>query len=162
MRSIRIPYRPIVRYLLGSCAIALVHGLGRQPAAAQAEAVTLAPGFVPNPTIFKGTGGGDRPAADVVETRRTSTGLCLGYISTDPHEEVIFESKFTRLEIRVESDLDTTLIVSGPDGIWCNDDSGDQNPAIIGQWLPGKYQIWIGAYQAEEEPEYELLFNDNP
>jgi hypothetical protein len=161
MRSTRIVYRPLVRYSLGSLAIALVTSWGWSPAVAQLYGVTLAAGFQPNPMVLKGTGGGDRPAADVVGTERTGTGPCLGYISTHPHEEMLFESHFTNLEMRVESDLDTTLIISGPDGVWCNDDHGGPNPAIVGQWAPGNYRIWIGAYRAKEVPEYELLISDN-
>lgn len=161
MNTPRIPYRPLISYLLGSCAVVLASSWGWQSVAAQLEFVTLAAGFTPNPTVLAGTGGGDRPAAEVVNTERTPTGPCLGYISTHPHEEVKFENHFTNLEIRVESDLDTTLVISGPDGIWCNDDSGGPDPAIVGQWVAGKYRIWIGAYRAGDVPEYELLISDN-
>ena len=64
--------------------------------------------------------------------------------------------------MRGEAELDTTLIVAGPDGVWCNDDSGSQNPAIAGEWLAGSYRIWVGNYQAGEVPRYELSITDNP
>lgn len=161
MRSTRILYRPIASCLIGGLSIALANGFQRQPVSAQLHFVTLAAGFTPNPTVLEGTGGGDRPAQEVVNTRRTATGPCLGYISTTPHEELTFASAFTNLELRVESDLDTTLIVSGPDGVWCNDDNGGKDPAIVGQWLPGQYRVWIGAYRAEEQPNYEFFITDN-
>lgn len=161
MRSPRIPYHAIAGCLMGSLSIALVDGLGwRRPVSAQLNFVTLAAGFSPNPIVLEGTGGGDRPAEEVVNTRRTSTGPCLGYITTNPHEEVTLQSQFTNLEMRVESERDTTLIISGPDGVWCNDDSGSKNPAIVGQWLPGNYQIWVGAYRLEEVPDYQLYITD--
>ena len=124
------------------------------------DALTLAQGFIPNPTILEGTGGGNRSAQEVVNTEHTTTGPCLGFISVTPHEEVTLEDRFSNLEMLVQSDLDTTLVVSGPGGIWCNDDSQGQNPAIAGEWLPGLYQVWIGAYSASEAPVYELRISD--
>ncbi len=135
-------------------------GEGWQSQAAIAQSLTLGANFRPNPTTVAGTGGGDRPAADVVETANSPTGPCLGYISTTPHEEVVLETNFSNLEMRVESDLDTTLVISGPGGVWCNDDSGSKNPAIAGAWLPGTYRIWVGAYRAEQVPDYRLLIQD--
>ena len=139
-------------------------GLGEdwQGRAAIAQSLTLDADFMPNPSTTEGTGGGDRFAADVVNTANSPTGPCLGYISTAPHEEVVLEANFSDLEMRVESDLDTTLVISGPGGIWCNDDSGSKNPAIAGAWLPGTYQIWVGAYRADQTPDYTLLIQDRP
>jgi hypothetical protein len=148
-----------LRAMLGA-AIAL-GTFGTVPAWAQApHALTLDQGFTPNPTVLQGTGGGDHPAADVVGVRNTPTGLCLGYIDRAPHERLTLESRFDHLELRVESRLDTTLIVSGPGGVWCNDDSDGHNPAISGEWLPGDYRIWVGAYRADEEPSYRLYIED--
>ena len=157
MNPIRIGDRLAFIGLLGSLLLGLTSALPWQAAVAQLTSIRLAAGFSPNPTVLEGTGGGDRPAADVVNTRNTSTGPCLGYISPTPHKTVILDSNFANLEMRVESELDTTLIVSGPDGVWCNDDSGSQNPAIAGAWLPGEYQVWVGAYRAEQTPDYELF-----
>ncbi|NER80253.1 MAG: hypothetical protein F6K42_11865, partial [Leptolyngbya sp. SIO1D8] len=121
----------------------------------------LTSGFTPDPTILEGTGGGVHRAADVVKTDRTPTGPCLGYISLTPHEEVTLENKFSHLEMWVESEFDTTLIIEGPGGVWCNDDSqGTHNPAITGEWLPGLYRVWIGAYQANDIPTYQLYISD--
>lgn len=146
--------------LLGTLLFGLGEGLRWESAAAQTPFVRLAAGFAPNPTTLEGTGGGDRPASEVVNTSNTPTGPCLGYISETPHEEVILDSNFSNLEMRVESDLDTTLIISGPDGIFCNDDYGGKDPAIAGAWVPGIYQVWVGAYRAEQVPDYVLLISD--
>jgi hypothetical protein len=131
-----------------------------QPVSAQLTFITLAAGFTPNPTVLAGNGGGDRPAREVVNTQRTPTGPCLGYVSTQPHEEVTLRDRFSNLEMRVESNLDTTLIIKGPGGVWCNDDSQGKNPAITGEWLPGDYQVWVGAYRAQDAPVYELVIRD--
>lgn len=127
---------------------------------AQPDGITLATGFLPDPLILAGTGGGQFTAETIVNTRQTPTGLCLGHISSDPHEEMMLANYFSNLEVSVNSKRDTTLIIEGPGGIWCNDDTYAHNPAIVGEWLPGNYRIWIGAYQLEEIPRYELLIHD--
>ena len=149
-------------WLRGIVGTAIAIGtIGTVPAWAQVpHALDLDPGFTPNPMVLRGTGGGDHPAADVVGVRNTPTGLCLGYIDRAPHERLTLEARFDNLELRVESRLDTTLIVSGPGGVWCNDDSDGHNPAISGEWLPGDYRIWIGSYRAEDEPSYRLYLED--
>ncbi|MEM6521333.1 MAG: hypothetical protein AAF892_05025 [Cyanobacteria bacterium P01_D01_bin.71] len=160
MNILRISGHLAAAGLLGSLLFGLGEGLGRRSAAAQTPFVRLAVGFTPNPAVLEGTGGGDRPAAEVVKTANSPTGLCLGYISEVPHEEVTLDSNFSNLEMRVESDLDTTLIISGPGGVWCNDDSSGKNPAIAGAWVPGIYQVWVGAYRAEQVPDYVLYISD--
>jgi len=37
--------------------------------------------------------------------------------------------------------------VRGPGGSWCNDDYEGKNPGIVGQWLSGTYDIWVGSPQ---------------
>lgn len=157
MNPIRISDRLAFIGISGAVLLGLASGLPWQAAVAQLASIRLATGFTPNPTVLAGTGGGDRPAAAVVNTRTTPTGPCLGYISTTPHETVLLDSNFANLEMRVESEVDTTLIITGPGGVWCNDDSGSPNPAIAGAWLPGEYRVWVGAYRADQTPDYDLF-----
>ncbi len=160
MKPTRISYRLALIGVLGGTLLGLMEGLSGRLAAAQINVLTLAAGFSPNPTELEGTGGGDRLAADVVNTANSPTGSCLGYVSEVPHEEVVLETNFSNLEMRIESDLDTTLVISGPGGVWCNDDNGSKNPAIAGAWLPGRYRVWVGAYRAEQIPDYILYIQD--
>ncbi|MEL6384275.1 MAG: hypothetical protein AAFQ89_17825 [Cyanobacteria bacterium J06626_18] len=132
----------------------------RRDRSVEIYAVTLTTGFTPDPTVLEGRGGGDQPAKDVVNIQHTGTGACLGFITLTPHEEITLKDNFSNLEMLVESEIDTTLIVSGPGGVWCNDDSQGQNPAISGEWLPGLYQVWIGAYSRREAPSYRLYISD--
>ena len=162
MKATRISYQLALMSVLSGALLGLSEGLSSRLAVAQTNALTLAAGFSPNPTTLEGIGGGDRLAADVVNTANSPTGPCLGYISTTPHEEIVLESNFSNLEMRIESELDTTLVISGPGGVWCNDDSGSKNPAIAGAWLPGKYQVWVGAYRAEQVPDYTLYIQEQP
>lgn len=130
------------------------------PAIAQAARISLGSGFTPNPTVVQGTGGGTLRAAEVVGVRRTPTGPCLGYVRRSPHQRLTLTNDFSDLELHVTSDTDTTLIVEGPGGIWCNDDSDGHNPVIRGEWLPGDYSIWVGAYRPQARPSYELSIRD--
>ena len=136
------------------------HVQGMDILLADANALSLETGFTPNPMVLRGTGGGDRQAAEVVNTQHTSTGPCLGFISSNPHEEITLENSFANLEMSVESASDTTLVISGPGGVWCNDDSHGRNPAITGEWLPGSYRVWVGSYTSSDEPTYELSISD--
>ncbi|MDB9523974.1 hypothetical protein PN480_18785, partial [Dolichospermum circinale CS-1225] len=51
---------------------------------------------------------------------------------------------------------DTTMIIKGPGGTWCNDDFDGNNPGVVGEWLPGTYQIWIGSYKENDSLPYTL------
>jgi hypothetical protein len=61
MRSTRIVYRPLVRYSLGSLAIALVTSWGWSPAVAQLYGVTLGGRLSAQPNGVKGYGGRRSP-----------------------------------------------------------------------------------------------------
>ncbi len=140
--------------------LALLGTAGAPAAIAQSAALTLATGFSPNPTVLQGRGGGDRAAAEVVKVRQTPTGPCLGYISPNPHQTITLSNRFSNLEMRVTAEADTTLVIEGPGGVWCNDDSNGQNPQIAGEWLPGNYRVWIGSYRPGDVPDYSLSIRD--
>lgn len=159
----RIQRRTAIGCCLGGLVVVVTSQAATSPIrvrAADPNPVVLAAGFTPDPTVVAGVGGGDWSAAQVIERRQTATGLCLGYISLEPHEEVTLTDYFSNLEMRVESPLDTTLIIQGPGGVWCNDDSQGKDPMIAGEWLPGSYRVWIGAYRWADVPEYRLLIHD--
>jgi hypothetical protein len=130
-----------------------------QPAASPPE-ILLNRGFAPNPMQITGNSGGEIPVTRVVVQKRTPTGLCLGYISPQPNHILTLETFFNYLAITVDSLQDTTLIVQGPGGIWCNDDTQGHNPAIAGQWQPGSYHIWVGSYAMTQADDYTLLIRD--
>lgn len=60
----------------------------------------------------------------------------------------------------MQSPKDTTIIVRGPGGIWCNDDFKGKNPGIAGQWLPGTYSIWVGSYDQTKYHPYVLRITE--
>lgn len=112
------------------------------------ENITLDGQIHPNPMMIDGISEGSLEAIEVVNTTETSTGLCSGMVEPQPDHILVLNSFFEFLKIEVESSIDTTIVVQGPGGVWCNDDYNDDDPALEGQWQPGKYKIWVGSYEA--------------
>lgn len=118
------------------------------------ENLTLSPGFSPDPSTVRGISGGEMSASDVATRTQTATGACTGFVDEQPDHTIVLSSVFNFLNLQVESPEDTTLIVRGPGGTWCNDDYTGKNPGIAGQWLSGTYQIWVGSYRQNEYSPY--------
>jgi hypothetical protein len=51
------------------------------------------------------------------------------------------EKDFGQLSLKVAGDRELSLLVKGPDGIYCR--SG-KNPQLSGAWVSGRYEIWVG------------------
>jgi hypothetical protein len=130
-------------------------------APAQAQP-TINPGFSPNPLVLRGTGGGSTPAQNVAGTAITATGECTGYVEGNPDQTIVLRSFFKSLRLKVQSPEDTSLVIKGPGGVWCNDDDDDKNPGVTGQWLAGTYRIWVGSYAKDRRPPYTLRLRENP
>ena len=111
------------------------------------ENVTLRPDFTPDPTTLRGISGGSIAASKAAGRTDTVTGACNGFVDQPPDHTIVLSDYFKYLSLQVQSPDDTTLIVRGPGGTWCNDDYSGKNPGIAGQWLSGTYQIWVGSYQ---------------
>lgn len=112
--------------------------------------ITLDGQINPNPMLIGGMSGGTIQASEVVNTKETSTGLCEGLVNQQPNHLLVLKTFFEFLKIEVASSTDTTILVQGPGGVWCNDDYNNENPALEGQWQAGQYKIWVGSY--EETP----------
>ena len=111
---------------------------------------------ISTPITFKGVSGGSLTATEITKTENTATGYCDGFVTRSPNHILKLESFFDFLKVEVRSSADTTILIKGPGGIWCNDDSENTNPAIEGQWQPGVYQVWIGSYQADSNKNYRI------
>lgn len=122
--------------------------------------VTIGQKFTPNPYTVRGMSGGSVPAREVAGKRETPTGTCTGYFDEEPDHTIELTSKFDYLKLEVESPEDTTLIVRGPGGSWCNDDFDGKNPGMIGEWLPGIYDVWIGSYKKDRYFPYSLRITE--
>ena len=106
--------------------------------------VDLQSGFDPDPSSNELVAGGN----DQV----TLTG-CNGYIlAAAPDLRVNYESGELPVSFYVTSEVDTTLVISLPDGEWaCDDDTHERNPAVTLQSpQSGQYDIWVGTYNQGE------------
>jgi hypothetical protein len=116
------------------------------PGATIFEDVTLSPSFAPDPTTVRGISGGATAASELAGRTETATGPCNGFVDEAPDHTIVLTEFFNYLSLQVQSPEDTTLIVRGPGGTWCNDDFSGSNPGITGQWLSGTYEVWVGSY----------------
>jgi len=118
--------------------------------------VTIERNFSPDPLIVRGMSGGSIRGKEIAGRSETPTGPCIGYFDEQPDHTLELTTKFTYLKLLVDSPEDTTLIITGPGGTWCNDDFEGKNPGIVGEWLPGTYSIWIGSYKKDRYFPYTL------
>lgn len=125
------------------------------PALAQ-NIVTIDRGIAAKPVVLSGNTGGNLQALSISQVENTATGYCDGYISPQPNHLLELESLFNFLRLEIESSTDTTVLIKGSEGVWCNDDSGSANPMIEGQWQKGLYKVWVGSYQPDTRNSYQI------
>ncbi len=124
------------------------------------ENVTLYPEFSPDPVMIRGLSGGPASAQDTAGREETPTGSCMGFVDEKPDHTLVLNGFFNYLSLQVSSNEDTVLVIRGPGGSWCNDDYVDMNPGISGQWLSGKYDIWVGSYKSNAYHPYVIKITD--
>lgn len=126
------------------------------PPSGATAALSLTPGFLPDPITARGTAGGSL-AASTLDPR------CRGHIPMTPQHTVTLQSDFRNLRAIVHSAQDTTLVVRGPNGVYqCEDDSEGFNPIVTSSYAPGVYQIWVGTYSANGAAPYVIGFSELP
>ncbi|MDX2097947.1 MAG: hypothetical protein SFW36_09235 [Leptolyngbyaceae cyanobacterium bins.59] len=141
----KIPLRMLV-IALGGCVIGSLVQAQQPPSVSESVTVTIGSRFSPDPVELRGLSGGTVPASEVAERRETTNGLCEGFVNEKPNHTLVLTDFFDYLSLQIQSPEDTTLIIRGPGGSWCNDDYKGKNPGIAGQWLAGTYQVWIGSH----------------
>ena len=128
----------------------------------QPTSIKLSPQFSPNPMALKGTGGGSTPVSELIGQSSSPTGPCTGFANATPDHTLMLGGFFKSLSIAIDSPQDTALVIRGPGGIWCNDDFQGKNPGVTGQWLAGKYEIWVSSYSKNRNVPYVLRLTGNP
>ena len=118
------------------------------------ENITIGPGFQPDPRTIRGISGGSEKASNIAGRSQTANGPCVGFVTKNPSHTIVLTARFDYLRLQVQSPDDTTLVITGPGGTWCNDDYDQKNAGIAGQWLPGTYNVWVGSYQKEKYTPY--------
>ncbi|TAE54074.1 MAG: hypothetical protein EAZ76_16235 [Nostocales cyanobacterium] len=122
--------------------------------------ITIDNKFKPDPLVIRGMSGSSVPASQVNGGNKTQTGTCSGFVDKDPNHNLKLLNKFDYLKIQVESPADTTIMIKGPGGTWCNDDLDGKNPGIVGEWLKGSYKIWVGSYEKGKSLPYTLKITE--
>ena len=110
------------------------------------ESVRLNSNDIPEPLIVRGISGGSVSAKKIAGKSETSNGACAGFVDARPDHTLVLETFFDYLSLEIQSPQDTTIVVRGPGGSWCNDDAQGKNPGLAGEWLAGTYRIWVGSY----------------
>ncbi|MFC4728407.1 hypothetical protein [Coralloluteibacterium thermophilus] len=107
------------------------------PALADYENFTIGAGFTPDPMTGSGQTGGNSDAARF-------GSRCTGRIDTSP-DHTIRVTSTVDVRIRTESTTDSTLVVVGPAGVFCDDDgAGALDAQVDARLTPGDYQVYVG------------------
>lgn len=111
------------------------------PTPTAASAITLAPGFAPDPTLVVGNAGGPVQAS-------TMGAMCRGTIGNAPNVTLTTTAMIANLRVVVNAPQDTTLVVRLANGqVLCDDDGGGYpNPMVSGIFPAGQHQIYVGTY----------------
>jgi hypothetical protein len=143
------------------CTTAVIHPIAdAQEAPPIFGDITINHKFSPDPLTVRGMSGGSVPASTVGGRSKTPTGTCTGFVDETADHTLKLTSKFNYLKLQVESPADTTIMIKGPGGTWCNDDFDGKNPGIVGEWLKGTYQIWVGSYEKGKYLPYTLKITE--
>jgi hypothetical protein len=136
--------------------LTLTENLGGLPGAQEQSGpriFSLGAGFLPDPAIGWGITGGDMDAARF-------GAECTGKVHVEP-DHILTITSTVNLHMYVDSDVDSTLVVMGPQGAWCDDDSnGNLDAAIRQRFREGVYQIYVG-HLGENAGRYMLTLTED-
>ncbi len=120
----------------------------------QYGAVQLRSGFMPDPHVLEGMGGGPVSLSSV-------DGSCRGYAQQAPSHVLVAQTGFRYLAVLVNAGFDTTLMVQTPDGrVYCNDDGDGLQARVELSTGPGAIRIWVGAYSSSGGGPYRIGFTE--
>ena len=125
----------------GLAAAVFLACLGGSVSARASDRFVLGAGFTPDPQTGHGQTGGSTQASRFGPQ-------CAGMIHDTPDHTLKVTSALD-LRFSVDSTTDSTLVVVGPAGVFCDDDGGDQLDARIEARLtPGDYAVYVGHIDA--------------
>jgi hypothetical protein len=168
IQAVRSMKRSMTRAILGgiglagaiallSPAVGLAQVVSRRPMFTN---VVLSPRFAPDPMLLRGISGGEMPIQAVSGRFETETGPCIGFVSERPDHRIKLDSFFDYLNVQILSDQDTVMLVKGPGGTWCSDNRTVAGASVAGQWLPGRYEVWVGTLEANRYVPYDLKITE--
>ena len=104
--------------------------------------IYLDSGFDEDPYRVEVTSGGSVDASTIASG-------CTGMVARSPDFQLTYDAGNLPLTFGVNGQVDTTLVINGPDGRWtCDDDSGGNTDPEITYSRPqsGTYDVWVGAF----------------
>jgi len=107
--------------------------------------VYLDSGFDEDPYRVSVTSGGSIDASAIASG-------CTGMVARAPDFQLTYDAGSLPLTFGVNGQVDTTLVINGPDGRWtCDDDSGGGTDPEVTYSRPqsGTYDVWVGAFGGE-------------
>ncbi|CAL1691528.1 hypothetical protein MMB232_01671 [Brevundimonas subvibrioides] len=110
--------------------------------------IYLDSGFDEDPYRVDVTSGGSIDASTIASG-------CTGMVSRAPDFQLTYDAGSLPLTFGVNGQVDTTLVINGPDGRWtCDDDSGGNTDPEITYSRPqsGTYDVWVGAFGGDSGP----------
>ena len=123
------------------------------------QALTLAPGFAPDPNTLAVVAGGPVSASSMAN----GDAFCGGNIASAANVTLTTTGAITGLRILTRSTEDTTLMVRLSDGrVICDDDGGGYpNSAVVADFPAGTHQIFVGSFHQGDTPAATLGFTVN-
>jgi hypothetical protein len=121
------------------------NNLSPTPAPVFVPEISLSGGFSPDPYTIDVVAGGPTQAS-------TLDSSCSGYVGANPNYRLNFSPGSLGLGIYTLSDIDTTLAIRSPNGVWnCNDDNSNlANTLNSGYYfaspVSGMYDIYVGTF----------------
>lgn len=108
--------------------------------------------------MMMGSTGGTTSLPAVVSNSDRSERKCLGFGDPSPDHTIVLKQPFSALTLRVDSGgSDTTLLISGPDGVRCVGASSNRDARLQDKdWQPGTYQVWVGTVTPNLNRDYRL------
>ena len=120
---------------------------------ATGEAVALAPGFDPDPSVVQGTTNGTLAAVDLHPD-------CAGFIPEQPNHLLELSADLPRLRILVRHTRDTALVVTDTRGnVWCADDVDQRFPILDQPFARGRYRVFVATKIQAGSAGYSLGFS---
>ena len=113
----------------------------------RAEDISLSPKFTPDPKTYTGTASG---SVDCKVTQEASA----------PKYDVELLRSFGFLRLQVDSSSPIMVKVVGPSGVeGCTPTTSSSRFVLAGEWLSGKYRIWVGTPQGSAAS-YKLIWSE--
>ncbi len=128
----------------------------REVKPAETVQTTLSPGF--GVERLTSIAGGPRPGSEWTGVSPHTD--CTGHMPAEPQHEIELTEDISNLRVVASHSIDLTMVIEGPEGVWCNDDFEGLDPGLLSAFPAGTYKIFIGTFDGEFAPDYSLTLTD--